>query len=109
MLQEVKLLEQEVNKIPDGQLKKIMTGITDCESMKDDIYESIEVIKQVDDDSFDKVIVAYKSKAREIKTMNYLVEQSIDLPKIIGEDVEDLSRRIVGMFNFRVETGEKPE
>lgn len=84
-------------------------GISDCETMKDDIYESIEVIRQVDDQSFDKVILAYKNKARQIKNMNYLVEQSIELPRIVGEDVDDLSRKIVGLFNFRVETGEKRE
>ena len=58
-------------------------------------------------DSYEQVIIAYKSKAKEIKSTNYLVEQSIDLPRIVGEDVEDLSRKIVGMFNFRVETGDK--
>lgn len=84
-------------------------GISDCETMKDDIYESIEVIRQVDDQSFDKVILAYKNKARQIKSMNYLVEQSIELPRIVGEDIDDLSRKIVGLFNFRVETGEKRE
>ena len=61
-----------------------MAGISDCESMKQDIYGSVEIIRQVDDDSFEKVILAYKSKAKEIKGMNYLVQQSIDLPRIVG-------------------------
>lgn len=38
LLQEVKLLQRETDKIPDAQLKKIMASLSDCETMKDDIY-----------------------------------------------------------------------
>lgn len=61
-----------------------MTGISDCEVMKQDIYDSVEIIRQVDDNSFEKVIFAYKTKADEMRNMNYLVQPSIDLPRIIG-------------------------
>ena len=55
------------------------------------------------------MIIAYKSKAREIRSMSYLVEQSIDLPKIVGGDVDTLSRKMRGLFKFRVEFGDKQE
>lgn len=53
--------------------------------MKEDIYESVQIIRQVDNPAFERVISAYKTKARDIKGTARPIEKNENLPRIVGD------------------------
>ena len=64
---------------------------------------SIPTIRMANDQSFARVILTYKNKARGIKEARVAVERPVNFPKILGDDVEEVSRKMIGIINFRVE------
>lgn len=74
----------------------------DCTMMSDDIFSSIEVIKQVDDKTFKKVMETYKSKCK-----NYVDLISKQLPSLLTveninlTDFKKLSENLIDLTKVK--------
>lgn len=67
----------------------------DCSMMLDDIFSSIDLIKHIDDKSFNKVMDIYKAKCKEhLDFGNKTLPLQITLANLTLIDLEALSQKI---------------